>query len=123
VDAAELAEEADDSAEVAEVADETGVVDVPLATVGDVVPLEAGAVPVEDAVEVQLTAVGRLVTPEIPQNWMAKLVAAVWSAASHWPARQHAIPLKKPLLEQMHLMSDWEHPPIFAPDVYEFTQL
>jgi len=86
VDAAELAEEPDDSAEVAEVADvadETGVVDVVLSTEGAVVPLEAAAVPVDAAVEVQLTAVGKLVTPEIPQNWMAKLVAAVWSAASH----------------------------------------
>lgn len=82
---AELAEEATDPADDAaeEVADETGVVDVVLPAKGEVVPLEEAAVPVEDAVEVQLTAVGKLVTPEIPQNWIAKLVAAVWSAASH----------------------------------------
>jgi hypothetical protein len=82
VDAAELAEVAAEFGAEEEVAEE-GVVNVVLPAEGEVVPLDEAAVPVEDAVEAQLTAVGKLVTPEIPQNWIAKLVAAVWSAASH----------------------------------------
>jgi len=71
-DVAELAEEATDAAEDAEeVTDEAGVLDVVLPAEGEVVPLEETAVPAEEGVEVQLTAVGRFVTPEMPQNWIA----------------------------------------------------
>lgn len=87
-------------------------------------PVDEVAVPVEEAVvEVQLTASGRLVTPEIEQNCFAKLVADCWSAASHWPARQHAMPLRKPELEQMHFMSELEQPPILVPEVNWVTQV
>jgi hypothetical protein len=77
----------------------------------------------DEDVEVQLTAVGRPVTPEIPQNCCAKFVADCWSAASHFPARQHAMSLRKVPLEQMHLMSVDEQLPMLEPDVNEVTQV
>lgn len=76
----------------------------------------------EEDVDEQATAVGRSVTPEMAQNCCAKLVAVFWSASSHVPARQHAMSLKKVSLEQIHLMSVDEHPPMFEPVVNEVTQ-
>jgi hypothetical protein len=77
---------------------------------------------VEEAVEVQETAVGRSVTPEILQKPCAYVVAASWSASSQEEARQQAIPLKKPLLSQMHLASIPLHPPMLLPEVNCVTQ-
>jgi hypothetical protein len=55
--------------------------------------------------------------PDSPQNWIAYFVAASWSAASHWPVRQQAMPLKNVDDEQIHTMSVAWHPPILEPEV------
>lgn len=75
------------------------------------------------APEAQETAVGRSVTPAILQKLRAKSVALVWSEASHLPARQHAMLLRKFLLLQIHAMSTELHPPILSPDVAAMTQV
>lgn len=66
---------------------------------------------VELAVEAHVTAEGRLVTPAALQNVWAKVTADAWSASLHVPAKQHAIPLRNPALEQMQAASrDWQSP-------------
>jgi hypothetical protein len=81
----------------------------------DVVPL-AVVVPLAD-VEVQTTAVGRLVTPEILQKPCANAVAFFWSSTLQSEARQHAMPLRKLGSSQMHLALKELQPPIASPEV------
>lgn len=119
----------EDEAALADVGVDFEVADVPADEVTEaavVVPVDSTVAAEEEAVEdaeeetaveAQDTADGRPVTPEMAQNCWAKLVADCWSAASHFPARQHAISLRKDALEQMHLMSVPEQPPIFVPVV------
>lgn len=118
-----------DEDEAADVGVELELADVPADDVTEVElvvlvesTVEAGVEAAEDAeeetaVEAQDTADGKPVTPEMAQNCWAKLVADCWSAASHCPARQHAMLLRKVELEQIHLMSVLEQPPIFVPVV------
>jgi hypothetical protein len=102
LDAEEALDSAEDTLEVTDAATEEEV--------------EEGAEEaVEEAVEAQETAVGRSVTPEILQKFWAYEVAACWSAGEHFPARQHAIPLKKFLFSQIHAISMLLHPPIDDP--------
>jgi hypothetical protein len=88
----------------------------------DALEAEEAEVEVLAAVEVQETALGRLVTPEILQKLCAKSVAFSWSEVSQSPARQHAMSLRKVGLEQMHLISRDGHPPILPPVVNLLTQ-
>jgi hypothetical protein len=69
-----------------------------------------------------LTSSGRSVTPEDEQICLAYLTAVSLPSASHFSSRQHAIPERKSLLLQMHLMSSWPHPATPPPVVYLSTQ-
>lgn len=66
---------------------------------------DGAEVGVEEAVESQVTDGGRLVTPLVEQSDSAYWTAACWSAGLQELAKQHAIPLRKLLFEQMHLIS------------------
>lgn len=79
------------------------------------------AVP-EAALLSHLTSSGRSVTPEDEQICLAYLTAVSLPSASHFSSRQHAIPERKSLLLQMHLMSSWPHPATPPPVVYLSTQ-
>jgi len=85
----------------------------------DAVLVGAAVVLVE--LDAHVTLSGRFVTPDMEQKSCANFVADAWSAASHFPTRQHAMPLRKVELEQIHLMSEAEQPPIFEPVVNVFT--
>jgi hypothetical protein len=81
-------------------------VSVAVAAAVGLVDLEDGSVvAVEDAVESQETEGGRLVTPLVLQSFSAYRTAAAWSEGLQVLARQHAMLLRKPPFEQMHLIS------------------
>lgn len=99
-----------------------------MATFGvDVGVVVAADAPVADEVVavleivLQVTAVGRPVTPAFPQNFAASLVAFSWSALSQTPARQQAMLSRKDSFRQMHLISMSSHLPIFEPLVAAVT--
>jgi hypothetical protein len=105
-----------------------GVVAVPPAAVAEVV---ADC----EVVESQVTESGRLVTPFVLHKALANTTASFWSSSLHLAARQHAIPLRKSLLEQIQVMSNlrtisgtvyerergtcWLHPAIIVPEPVE----
>lgn len=110
-----------DAAEAVEVAEVAEVVDA-----AEAVDDAAESVDAADALLLvleQTTLSGRSVTPEMAQKSCANLVAFAWSSALHFPARQHAVSLRKVELEQMHLMSVPEQPPILLPVVNWVTQV
>lgn len=78
------------------------------------VPDAVPAVAVSAAAVEQTMELGTC-TPCVLQKLTAKLMAVCWSAASHAEARQHAMPLRKVLCEQMHFASIWGQPPMLDP--------
>jgi len=85
-------------------------------------PLSRVEVSAGAALDAQATAEGRSVTAAMLQIFLAYETAEAWSAASHFPARQQAIELKKVGFLQIQAMSILEHPPICDPLVYCRTQ-
>jgi hypothetical protein len=123
--AAEVAEEAIEAIteEIEDATDDalaaTEVVDAVAAEAAEVAV--AAALPEEADDELQTTASGT-VTPWVVQNDLAKATACAWSDALHAPARQHAMPLRKPALLHMHLASRLPQPPMEEPEVNCVTQ-
>ena len=69
-----------------------------------------------------VTDCGRSVTPWVLQKVRAKSTACCCSSVLHTPSKQHAMPLMKVSLAQIHLASSRPQSPILSPVVYSARQ-